>query len=699
MKRLSESAEHTLLLVDDDPTLRLLVAAGLQQHGYRVIQAEQGQQALAQLKTHPADLVLLDVMMPGISGFEVLRTLRALPGHEHLPVLMLTGADDVASVNEAFEAGATDFITKPINLPLLIQRVRYALRGAQRETMLRQLYLQQQTARRLARLGFWQLDVTTQRICWSEDAAELLGWHEPLPATVDDFVQQVVATDQARLKRLLSLTVQHHEGFNTEVTLGQGHQERTLRLQGTIPPQDTVMIGAFQDVTALRAFEDQAFYLTGHDELTDLPNQRLFSRLLTEQIQRLSATQSPFALLVFDIHRLHRINEGFGIKAGDEILRTFAQRLQQLAPPNTLLCRLEADTFALTLPMETGDAVNEALLAHCAEALERPYGIGSREVFVDFSVGGCRYPQDAQQAEALMQLAKRAQRHARQKNGLKLSFHHQIDLESSTQGIIMETDLRRALERDEFFLVFQPQQDISTGQIVGAEALLRWRHAKQGVISPDRFIPLLEESGKIQAVGDWVIQAACAQTAYWKAQGMALRMGINLSALQFEQPDLPAMIERHVAQYGLPAQHIELEITESIAMSNPQATLLTLQKLKSVGFQIAIDDFGTGYSSMEYLLRFPLDKLKIDRSFIRNITDEARSRSIIRALNVLGNGLNLKIIAEGVETQRQRDYLDALGIQEIQGFLLAKPLPAHEFEAFFQQHTAKQAQRCPASDA
>lgn len=672
----------TVLVIDDDPTIRLLIASGLQRKHYRVLLATDGQQGLEAFERHAPDLVLVDVSMPGLNGFDTLRAIRhgqAGPKGEHVPLLMLTGCDDVGSINDAFEAGATDFLTKPINLPLLAERVRYALSGAERERALREAQLEQASACKLARLGFWHLDMRSGTLYWSEGAAEMLGWPS-LPSSVESFVALVNDADRPSLETALTVASHNREGLDLEFSLGQGSLERTVRLQSVDQTSEQRLVGAFQDVTTLRAFEDKALYLAAHDELTGLPKRHCFLSLLAECLGQAGDTR--WLVAVLDISRLHRINEALGIRAGDQALVLFTRRLKQHVPSHALLGRLEADTFGVALPLSVREDPRQACQPWLAP-LARAQRIAGEDVYIDFSAGASVFPDDTQDAEALLGAALQAQRLSRIQSGnQKLYFHHEFPGSCDVSALSLEAHLQQALKKGEFFLVYQPQQHLSGGHISGVEALLRWRHASRGVISPVEFIPLLEETGLIVEVGDWVIQDACRQLAEWNRAGLHLRMCINLSAVQFTQPGFAQHIMAHVASHGLAPGQLELEITESAAMRRPERTLGILHELKELGFYLAIDDFGTGHSSYDYLLRFPIDTLKIDRSFTKGITEGRASRAIVRSLTTLSQGLRFRTVAEGVETQRQRDYLEALDIDEIQGFLLARPMEASQFAAY-----------------
>jgi diguanylate cyclase (GGDEF)-like protein len=677
-----EDALATVLVVDDDPTIRLLIASGLQRKGYRVLLAADGQEGLALFGQHAPDLVLVDMDMPILDGFGTLRAIRSgqagIDGR-YVPLLMLTGYDDVGSINDAFDAGATDFMPKPINLPLLTERVRYALSGATRERALREAQLEQASACKLARLGFWHLDVHSGKLEWSEGAADMLGW-PTLPGCVKELTALTSTEHRQRLETALSVASQNREGLDLELTIGQGSLERTLRLQSADQSNEHCLVGAFQDVTALRAFEDKALYLAAHDELTGLPKRHCFLGLLAERLAQ--APETRWLVAVLDISRLHRINEALGIRAGDQALVLFSRRLERFAPSHALLGRLEAGSFGVAVPLpDTADP--RQLCQQWMPPLARAQHIAGQEVYIDFTAGASVYPDDARDAESLLGAALQAQRLARSQTGQqRLLLKREIPGHTDSGTLSFEAHLQQALQRNEFFLVYQPQQHLADGHISAVEALLRWRHASRGVVSPAEFIPLLEESGHIVDVGDWVIGEACRQLAEWQRAGLHLRMSINLSAVQFSQPDFPQRIMAHVTANRLLPKQLELEITESAAMSHPEQTLKILLELKDLGFSIAIDDFGTGHSTYHYLLRFPIDTLKIDRSFTNSVTEERSCRTIVRSLTTLSQGLGFKTIAEGVETQRQRDYLEALDVDEIQGFWLAKPMTANRLSAF-----------------
>lgn len=670
---------ETILIVEDDPTTQLMTSRGLSKRGYQTQIASNVSAALGQMATAPPDLVLASVNLSGQNGYALVRAVRqgeAGATQRDKPILILTALDDVASIHRAFTDGATDFITKPVNLALLGERVKFSLAAAERARALRDAQLEQASACRLARLGFWHFDVGTQTFQWSLEAADILGCRS-LPTSFEGLIAQAAEADGYRLRAAFESAMAEGHGVDLEVALRLRDDRKTfLRLQGERRTEESWIIGAFQDVTSIRDFESRARYLTEYDEPTDLPRRRLFKSLLNERMKTDPAVS--WSIVVIDISGMHRINALLGTRAGDQIVAGFAQRLKQALPATTLIARLESDSFVIALPLVgvvQCQGAHEEWLAPVAQ----PHIVDNQEVFVDFTAGASFYPDDERDIDHLIRNAQLAQQFGQTRRGRYRVMHYEYAEVPGDYGLLsLENDIRKALVREEFFLAYQFQQQLATGRFTGAEALLRWRHPVHGVISPGRFIPMLEENGLIAEVGEWVIEEACRQLMSWHARGIDLVMGVNISAQQFEQGDLADRITAIARRHGAPSDSLKLEVTESMAMQDPDAALQTLQTLKAAGFRLALDDFGTGHSSYEYLLRFPMDTIKIDRTFVTAIAENTRNRAVVRSLTSLASGLGLQTIAEGVETQRQRDYLDALDVDEIQGFLINRPMPPEE---------------------
>ena len=675
-----------ILVVEDAAPIRMLLKAGLTKAGYRIVEAVNGREGVTAFEQHRPQLVLMDVNMPEMDGFESCRGIRALETAYRTPVVMLTGSDDIDSINQAFEAGATDFIAKPINLPLLLQRIRYALRDAEREATLRRVQQQQNNARKLAGLAYWELDPTQGQIQWTSEAVNMLPWMQPLPQTAQALAEIVVPSERKRLQDAIHNAVDNRLSFDIELQcLDQEQCEHVLRIVGQ-GDADQRVFGAVQDLTLQRSLEHQAYYLNYHDAVTGLPNRTLFLQSLTDLLQRTPKTQQ-LAVLVIEVQRLQEITDAYGQDLADTLLRLVGGELRQLAGEGVICARLQGGRFGtvISVPEHFDSQSVQRYFEQQLQALDRNWIVEGRELYLNFIGGISSSKNEANDAGLLLRMAKSAQRSLRPDGCITLAFYQQQHDRSLHEMLDLESDLRRAVEQEQFHLVYQPQLDLASQQIVGVEALLRWVCPHRGFVSPAEFIPALEEMGLITVLGEWILNEACRQQAQWVREGLDLRMGINLSAVQFQQPDLSMQIEAAVHNSGADRERIELEITESMAMGDPEQTIAVLHRLREAGFKIAIDDFGVGFSSLEYLLKFPLDTLKIDRAFVTDVAGTRRDRAIVRALTNLCTGLGMTTIAEGVETQRQCDYLDALGATEIQGYLLSRPLPGDALFSFVQR--------------
>ena len=671
-----------ILLIDDDAMIRSLVTKGLAKSGMKVFEATGGRDGLRQLDQGCFDLVLLDVHMPEMDGFETLRAIRLqLQGRES-QVIMLTADNEPSAIETAFESGAKDFITKPINLRLLEQRIRYAMASHAREHHLRQLQAERASACQIAKLGFWRLSAQDLLLDWSEGAEQLLSRTHRLPASLDQLLSEAHADDRLRLEMAFTTALESGHAFDLEVRLQSTDYERNVRFSSPGSGENDALIGSFQDVTSLRQLEAQVLYLSEHDELTGLPRQRLFSRLVEALPQREEPTQT--LLLAVSVTHVLKLAEYLGTQTSREAMLTIAQRLQSCFERHAAAGRLEDGVFALAVLLDDQDAQS---MAHRIEQhLGQPIKIGERELPARLIAGAAVLPDDAESVTELIKAARLACRSAEEQRLDGVHFYSEGSKREYGSRLALETDLRAACQDQQFFLVFQPQLDIYSGRVIGAEALLRWQHPRRGLVSPVEFIPVLEETGLIEQVGAWVLEQGIKDAAGLRAKGYDLRMGINLSAVQLRLEQLPQMLVDLCRRHDLPHHRLELEITEGMAMHDPGQTRILLERLKSLGFSLSIDDFGTGHSALSYITNFPVDTIKIDRSFVMNITEGRKQRAIVTAISALSSQLGMTTIAEGIETERQRDYVDALGVHEIQGFLISRPLAMDEFVQFVAAH-------------
>lgn len=459
-------------------------------------------------------------------------------------------------------------------------------------------------------------------------------------------------------------------------------QERT-RLAGEIQAANEQLSRINLELEALVAQKDSHIERIAHyDPVSNLPNRLLFCDRLKQAMVHAQRDDQIVAVMAMDLDRFKIINDTFGHPVGDRLLQAVAERLANHVRKGDTVARMGGDEFSFVLTdlndsHHAGDVAQKILLSLAAD----PFMLEDQEIFMSASIGISVYPVDGSDTTTLIKNADAALHHAKSEGRNNFQYYAQEMNASAMQRLTLESALRRALEREEFILYYQPQVDLASGRIIGLESLLRWQHPERGLVRPDEFIPLLEETGLIVPVGEWVLHSACRQGRAWQQSGFPpIRIAVNLSALQFRQPDLVGMVARILAETGLDprSQELELELTESLLMKNVEGTAAKLRQLHEMGVKLSIDDFGTGYSSLNYLKRFPLNSLKIDQSFVRDLSSDPDDAAIVSAIIALGHGLKLSVIAEGVETAGQLAYLREMKCDEMQGFLFSRPVPASE---------------------
>lgn len=446
------------------------------------------------------------------------------------------------------------------------------------------------------------------------------------------------------------------------------------------------ILGTFEDITERQIVEEKIRYQAMHDLLTGLPNRTLFNEQLSVSLTQACNSQSMLAVMFLDLDRFSTINDTLGHAVGDRLLQEVAKRLSSCLRQNDILARWGGDEFTL-LVSQTSSAEEVTNIAQRILNVLKPafnlegysQACRSTSLHISTSIGITLYPQDGEDAETLLRNSAAALHRAKQQGRNNFQFYTAAMNSQACELLVLENELHHALKRREFVVYYQPQVNTTTGEITGMEALVRWQHPKFGLVAPDKFIPLAEETGLIVPIGEWVLKTACAQNKAWQDAGLPpLRVAVNLSVRQFQQPLLLNIVSQTLQETGLSPQFLDLEITETIAMQNVELTKAILSELHQMGVYLSIDDFGTGYCSLGYLKQFPLHTLKIDKSFVRDLATDPQNAGIINAIMMLGRGFNLRVIAEGVETEAEKDCLLSFQCEEMQGYLSSPPLPAEE---------------------
>ncbi|MEH6590776.1 MAG: EAL domain-containing protein [Halioglobus sp.] len=580
-----------ILVSDDDQNVRLLTRQCLEAENMIVVEASNGPETLDVFVRERPDLVFLDVEMPGMTGLEVCKRIRQMPQGESIPIMIVTGSDDRQSIDQGFEAGATQYKTKPVNWSLLGRDVQYMLRAS--------------------------------------------------------------------------------NAFN-----------------------------------ALKRQEDRLRYLAYYDPLTSLPNRRSFTEQLSRIIKRSQRRRSNAALMFIDLDHFKRINDSIGHGRGDRLLVEIAKRLtvelreddainylgtgenedDDEGHGETEIARLGGDEFTVVLSDIPDIAHVEVVARRILEALSQPIPLQSHNPVVTPSIGIALYPQDGTDPDTLVRNADTAMYVAKSEGRACFRFYNEQMNAQAVEQLKMEEDLRHGMKRGELELRYQPQIDVNSGNVVSMEALVRWKHPKRGMVSPLEFIPVAERTGQIIELGEWVMSEVARHCSYWDGLGLKeFRICVNISPLQFNQPKLPEYFKNFLQENGIRPGRIELELTESAIMTDAETNIAKLRQLKDIGMALAVDDFGTGYSSLSYLKRFPIDTLKIDQSFVADL-DSPDGAAIVDAIIALSKTLQLRVIAEGIETDEQMRYLIDKRCDLLQGFHFSRPIYPEDVPTILHQN-------------
>ena len=694
---MSDQKRVRVLVADDDAILREIAGGMLAESGCSVQTVGSGDAAVAACLLRMPDLVLLDVEMPEGNGYQACANIRRLPGGADVPIVMVTGCDDSPSIDKGYEAGATDFVVKPINWPLLKHRIRYVLRGAR---TIEQLRFREQENTALLRAipdGIYLLD--------ADGRVALSFCH--LPAFYDPALRG--ALERQRLVDLLPAAA-HKSEREAQRAVARGETAvfefaldgalRTLRHYECrfLPNADGARLAIIRDVSDRKEAEARIERLAYFDPLTGRPNREWIREYVNNALIEAKTRKRRIALMYIDLDQFKRINDTLGHETGDAVLRQVADRLQmvldrasdseahlpRLGPsadaPHGQLARAGGDEFVVVLSGRLDITHAESVAQRILEAHVAPFFESNYELVLTPSIGMAVFPEHGDDGQTLLKNAEIAMYQAKANGRNRLHVFDSAVNARARKRLSLEMELRRAVESSALDLYYQPKYEVNGLRLTGGEALLRWFHPERGQVPTNEFIAVAEEIGLIGDIGRWVMQRVCRDLNAWRAQGLALpSIAVNISGRDFLQPELLLRLGDTVSGAGLSPSLIELELTEGVLMRDAEAGRRSLLALKEFGFTLAIDDFGTGYCSLNYLKRFPIDTLKIDRSFVADCQEDPDDGAIVRAIIALGHSLDLRIVAEGVTTPGQLQFLRAEGCDSFQGFLMSPAVAMDQF--------------------
>jgi diguanylate cyclase (GGDEF)-like protein/PAS domain S-box-containing protein len=681
-------SQHILLIQDDARSARAILKAlsHTSDESFEVEWVRRCSDGLERLAGVAA--ILLDLFLPDSSGVETFVRLFCVA--PQIPILVLVGPQDEETAKLAVQCGAQDYLFKPrLDGHLLAKTVRSMIeRAAIVETMFEEKERAQVT---LDSIGdaVMSTDVSCKITYLNVIAERLTGWRqeEAQGHPLDEIFQIVDSKTRARAPNPMALAMRQNKTVTLPlncILISRGGVEAAIE-DSTAPIHDrrgkvsgAVMV--FHDVSAARAMALKMSYLTQHDSLTELPNRALMNDRLVEGIVLSKRHQRKLAVLFVDLDRFKHINDSLGHVVGDRLLRSAANRLAACVRSSDTVSRQGGDEFVMLL-WEVRNAQDVVLAAeNILCALRRPHHIDHHELHITASIGIAIYPDDAQDADALLNNADVAMYHAKESGRDNYQIFNARMNEGATERQALEGDLHQALERRELSLCYQPIVNLLTGEIVGVEALIRWCHPSRGLVLPDQFIEIAEECGLIVPIGRWVLREACRQAHAWQVAGLpSVRIAVNVSSVELRARSFTSGVREILAETGLEARYLELELTETFLMQDCKSTVDVMKELKDIGVRLTLDDFGTGYSSLSYLKRFPIDALKIDRSFIQGLITDADDAGIVTAVIGMGNNLRMRVVAEGIETREQLEFLRRHGCAQGQGFLFSAPVWAPEF--------------------
>jgi len=694
---------ETILIVDPDMEVRRVMKQSISEAGFDVIETGSGRQGLALCGEQMPALVVINIHLPDMEGIAFCQQMRAMPAGRDAPLIIVTESNDVDAIEHAYDCGATDFLIHPVNWHLITHRLRYILRAskAMRSAQTNERLLAE--AQRIARLGNWTWDMHNEEMYVSDEIYRIFGVPESSPCVFHQlFVHAIHDADQKAwgmaIERARSGDIADVE---LRICRPDGMQRTLLvHIESNLRAGKQHLLGTMQDITDRKRADEAIRKLAFYDQVTGLPNRTLFREHLSMAMHHARRNGTKIAVLFLDLDNFKRINDSLGHVAGDQLLQEVSSRLQQSIRCTDLaatdastperndasknsLARLGGDEFTVMLVDIKHEKHINIVSERILESLNEPFMLAGNRVVVTSSIGIAIYPEDGDEIDTLLKHADAAMYQVKSSGRNGVFFYDDELRRKSRNRIQLEGELYHALEHDEMALFYQPKVSEKSLRLSGFEALIRWVHPDRGMIPPLDFISVAEDSGLIIPMGKWVIRTACRQHQAWLEAGFGpISISVNLSCHQFSDRQLLCSVRDILKETGMKPKYLEFEITESVLMQDADTAMLVLGEMKKMGMKISIDDFGTGYSSMAYLKHFPIDVLKVDRSFIMDIPDDEQDATITTAIVKLAHALGLAVVAEGVENAEQLHFLGALNCDQIQGYLFSPPVPAEKAELF-----------------
>ena len=696
----SASSNRTVLVADDDAATRGLIRAALEPDGWTVEEAVDGVHACEVLERVQPEIVLLDVGMPNLDGFEACARMRTLGPGQQIPIMMVTVVDDQDSVGRAFEVGATDFLSKPFNFTILRQRLQYMYRAQQDRCQLRNerdfaaAVVDHSTALVVI------LDLTGRIVRFNQscECVSRMSSSEAKGKLIWDILSSPEERDRERVAFECLVSERGTNRYEGSWTNKDGSRHEIAWSNSVLLNSDgdvEYVVCTGLDITDLTQAEEKVRFLASYDPLTGLPNRRLLAERLEQAIT--DAAGQQLAVLVLDLDHFKDVNSTWGHAGGDQLLMQVADRLTKSLRLSDVLVRhdpglstelgrLGGDEFTALLRGVSDAAEVAAIVERLQHALGRPFTYQDQKFTVTASVGAALYPADGSDSDTLLGNAESAM-HAARKQMRGSSHFYSVAMQTNvSERLSLEYELRQAVERDELRLHYQEKVFTRSSRISGAEALVRWQHPSRGLMAPASFLDVAEETGLIVPIGEWVLRQACSQVMSWLESGLrVVPVSVNLSSVQFHGADLLSSIASILNETTLTPSYLAVEITESMIMRDTREAHEILCRLNELGVHVAIDDFGTGYSTLSLLKDLPVRQLKIDQGFVKDMAESAKDVALVRAIIAMAHALDLTVIAEGVESTEQLEILSKEGCDEVQGLLTGRPLPSDQFAALLAQ--------------